>query len=381
MTRSPVRTSAVVMLAAVVLCATGGALEAGPINPPAGPVAPTPGPEPRIAINAVNTPGDADSLFRITQPGSYYLSGNITGVVGKRGIVITSGGVTIDLNGFELRGVATPGFGYDGIRTAGVGETNITVLNGSVRGWSGNGLEIGANLMKGSIVRGVTASENGGDGIVVGNGSVVTECTASDNLGDGFRVSSGSTITACSAYNNGTDGIEGSNNCTITGCTAGTNNGDGIKAGFASKITACSSYVNEGVGIAGTDYGVSITDCSSRGNDDHNISVTHHSLVRGNLCSAINTQTTGAGIYVSNDNNRIEGNHCIDAVKGIQVDGVSNVIIGNTCADNNVNYDIAANNIYGAIVNRVGAVTAAVNGSGAAISTMGSSDPHANFSH
>ena len=59
------------MLATIVL--------AGPLTPPAGPVAPTPGPEPRIPINATNTPGDADSLFRITQPGSYYLTGNLLG--------------------------------------------------------------------------------------------------------------------------------------------------------------------------------------------------------------------------------------------------------------------------------------------------------------
>jgi len=72
---------------AVVVAATGGTASAGDLNPPPGPVAPTMKSlsevEPRIAINATNTPGDADSLFKITQPGSYYLTGNITGVAGK----------------------------------------------------------------------------------------------------------------------------------------------------------------------------------------------------------------------------------------------------------------------------------------------------------
>ena len=49
-------------------------------TPPAGPVASTPGPEPRTAVNAASTPGDADSLYRITQPGSYYLTENLAGV-------------------------------------------------------------------------------------------------------------------------------------------------------------------------------------------------------------------------------------------------------------------------------------------------------------
>lgn len=355
---------------------------AGPINPPAGPVAPTPGPEPRIAINAANTPGDADNLFRITQPGSYYLAGNVTGVTGKRGILINTSGVTIDLNGFEFSGAPTPGFVYDGIRTSGVGLTNISVLNGSVRNWSGNGIDINANLMKGSLVKGVRAAANGSDGIAVGNGAVVIECTASDNLGVGIRSGTNCTITACNAYNNESHGIDASSTATITNCSAGTNNGDGIRAGTASLITACSTYFNHGgSGIVGTNYGVTIIDCSSRGNSVNNIAVTHQSLVRGNACTAINNQTLGAGIYVSGDNNRIESNHCVDAGKGIEVDGVSNVIIGNTCTENSTNFDIAANNYYGPIINRTGVLTAAVNGSGPVSSTMGSTDPHANFSH
>jgi len=59
-------------------------VNAGDLNPPPGPVASTMKTlsevEPRIAVNSINTPGDADSLFKITQPGSYYLTGNITGV-------------------------------------------------------------------------------------------------------------------------------------------------------------------------------------------------------------------------------------------------------------------------------------------------------------
>src|SRR3954468_6434409 len=58
--------------------------------------------EPRTEINATNTPGDASSIFRITAPGSYYLSGNITGVSPKGGIVIASNDVTVDLNGFAV---------------------------------------------------------------------------------------------------------------------------------------------------------------------------------------------------------------------------------------------------------------------------------------
>ena len=60
---------------------------AGDLNPPAGVFAPTlknlQAVEPRVEINVTNTPGDADSVFRIVQSGSYYLTGNISGEPGK----------------------------------------------------------------------------------------------------------------------------------------------------------------------------------------------------------------------------------------------------------------------------------------------------------
>ena len=104
------RISSPVLVAATL----GGVIwvSAGDLNPPAGPVTPTMKTltevEPRIAINAVNTPGDAFSTFKITQPGSYYLTGNVTGAAGTSGIRVASGQVTLDLNGFTLEGAGGP---------------------------------------------------------------------------------------------------------------------------------------------------------------------------------------------------------------------------------------------------------------------------------
>jgi hypothetical protein len=65
--------------AALVLSA--GALIAGPLAPPPGPIASSyktlSEVEPRTAVNATNTPGDAGCVYRISQHGSYYLTGNI----------------------------------------------------------------------------------------------------------------------------------------------------------------------------------------------------------------------------------------------------------------------------------------------------------------
>src|SRR3954471_10947563 len=83
--------------------------------------------EPRTPISALP--------FTITQPGSYFVTGNLTGVAGQSGITINADNVTLDLGGFELVG---PGSGVtNGVRVVS-GRTNATVRNGSVRGWLGS---------------------------------------------------------------------------------------------------------------------------------------------------------------------------------------------------------------------------------------------------
>ena len=58
----------------------------------------------------------------------------------------------------------------------------------------------------------------------------------------------------------------------------------------------------------------------------------------------------------------------------------NNVIIQNTAKQNAVNYDIAANNVFGAIVDRTAAVSVAVSGNSAP-SSAGTTDPWANISY
>src|SRR5262245_23962114 len=84
------RTLVLVPVSAVVVLA-------GDLNPPPGAVSATMKPlsqvEPRRAINAANTPGDANSTFKIANPGSYYLCADLVGSAGKHGIEIASNDV------------------------------------------------------------------------------------------------------------------------------------------------------------------------------------------------------------------------------------------------------------------------------------------------
>src|ERR1044071_6723598 len=132
-------------LASICLLAAAAVISrAGPLNPPAGPGASSykalSEVEPRIAINATTTPGDADSIYRISQPGSYYLTGNIAGVAGKRGIEIATGGVSIDLMGFDLAGAAGSLQGVSVV--TGVAVFDVEVRNGNIHGWGGVGLDM-----------------------------------------------------------------------------------------------------------------------------------------------------------------------------------------------------------------------------------------------
>lgn len=83
------------------------------------------------------------------------------------------------------------------------------------------------------------------------------------------------------------------------------------------------------------------------------------------------------GRRVSGQANRIEGNTVTGNVLGIGVDVSGNLIIRNSASLNSVNYNIAANNKVGVIVNAPNSagISGSVGGAG-----VGSTDPWANFS-
>lgn len=363
----------------------------GPINPPAGPVASTPGPEPRIAVNATNTPGDANSVFRISTAGSYYLTGNITGEAAKHGVEIGASGVTLDLNGFDVVGVANS---LDGVNAT-AGLRNITVRNGSVRNWGDDGIDLSTSLSVMTRVEAVHSSGNAADGIRSGVGGLVVNCHASYNGEDGISsaltvlgcvarnntrfgisISTGGVVADSAAFDNTDYGIYALNGCTITGCTS-RSNGDGIIAFGDSLIKNCTSIGNAGDRINGQ-QGTTIIDCIASDNGADGIIVLNRSLVRGNTCNG----NASDGIFVSSSGaNRIEGNHMADNGRGLHVIGPGNVIMKNTASGNTTrNWQIAENNIVAPIIDRTAVVSAAISGDSAGSST-GTGDETANFTH
>jgi parallel beta-helix repeat protein len=217
-------------------------------------------------------------------------------------------------------------------------------------------------------------------GINSGQGGSVANCAAVLNIGTGFGIQNDCTITHCTADNNHAGGITASGGgCTITYCSVGSTTGNGITIGNSCTVTNCSAFSSSGSGIsAGT--GSTIAECTLRQNALDGIVCANQCVIRGNTCMDSGLSGDGAGIHATGADNRIEGNNCTLADRGIGVDLAGNIIIKNTCSGNTIDWVLVANNVFGPIIDRRAPASAAVSGFAAA-SSLGSTDANANFSY
>jgi hypothetical protein len=317
----------------------------------------------------------------ITNAGSYVLTENVTGVSGTNGITILASEVTIDLNGFVLRGV--PGTG-DGIHApTNLPLNSITVRNGTVRDWGRNGIELGgvtnttlarlaiyrnadggANAGFNSVVEEIRAFHNGGSpgpvpvftnvlghGIAMENGSTVRRSLSWRNSSHGVVAHSASSMSDCILWGNGHDGFHGSHASVVRGVVAARNS-EGIEVDSGSSIADSVAALNQEdgirckrdtnlVSIAGA---VAIAGCVSSGNGDNGMDLAGAgSMLTGSLswtndghgvklldvCRLADTLVAGNG-HVQGDDGvrgegvgcRLDGNHVVlNKDEGVQLDG------------------------------------------------------------
>jgi len=404
--------------AATLVLVAGTLVVAGPLSPAAGPVASSYKTlnevEPRVAINAANTPGDASSIFRITQPGSYYLTGNLNGQADKDAVItIAADGVTLDLNGFTIHG---NGAQY-GLNAGAIKHT--TIRNGVIRNAGTNAIslsnatathvadmqifnagESAVGLGSTSIVERVTCINSGTGAISVDTGSTVRQTTVSGSGdygisatksviegcavtgagGYGFSVGESSTITNSTAAGC-VSGFGASSKSRFINCVATGSANIGFVAGFSGVVEGCTANNNGTDGILANDDAV-VRNCTANDNTGHGINADNRAVIVGNSANkngAAVAGTTSGGIYVAGTDCRVEGNSVMGNDWGIRVNAAGNFIVRNTASGSlTINYSTVTSNFWGPVAS---AAASAANSGNSGFGGLGNTDPNANFSY
>lgn len=157
--------------------------------------------------------------FTIAAPGAYYLDGNLS--VDGAGILVDADDVSIDLRGFSLSGSGTtPGHGIDLN-----GRRNISIRNGTVRGFGLSGVYQGLTSGDYASVVDLRVIDNGTGGngpdhsgiYLAGSFNRVERCIVGGNGGYGIFTGAGSSL-----LDNTGDGISGPGCPSVgLGCPAG----------------------------------------------------------------------------------------------------------------------------------------------------------------
>jgi hypothetical protein len=158
-----------------------------------------------VLINQSTVMAAGGFPYKITQPGSYKLSGNLVVPASADGIDVQVNNVTIDLNGFTISGPATCTGSGSGIScgqfTSTVGidgpinHSGLAVRNGSVVGFYTGVYAGGVN----NLVEEINTTGNV-LGIDVSN-AVVRRNTSSLNGADGIRASNSTVLENVANYN------------------------------------------------------------------------------------------------------------------------------------------------------------------------------------
>jgi hypothetical protein len=342
-------------------------VRAGPLDPPGGPITPTGHTldelynrtartdagvaEPRIPVQSL--PGSATAVHVISQPGSYYLTGDVQGVAGKSAIVIASDRVQIDLCGYALVGAAKV---LAALRTD-APQTALAVRGGLISGWSNLSVSFGNSVgctLENIVFKDCNAYAGGSGGTVaLGNDGAVRRCTLLRCLGSTVGLSTRGIMEDC--YNVQGDG--------------------GLFFAFGDVVVRRNTFYSNNGGLlvqgAGVvEHNVAIDTASFRSEGD---SVVAHNVldrIRGGVgillagarvrCQSNRVSNVSVGILASAAlsgwrDHHIEANLVQACGTGIRVEAAQACFLtGNRAKNCGVAFDIAPGNSHGPIVNVAG---------------------------
>jgi hypothetical protein len=263
------------------------------------------------------TPGDSPGFpVTLSRPGSYRLAGNlVVDAATTTGIEAAVAGVTVDLNGFEIRGpliCAAPG----SCAPVAPGGTDVgrgvkgayRVYNGSVTGMGGTGIQA-------EIVHDVVVSGNGDIGAscsvcerIVANRNNTTGIWTGEDFG---RPQALGTVVSCVASGNGAMGIF-AHRASVTSSVATGNGKDGIRVVNGSVAISVSTDNREN-GVLAQDS--TITNSLFSKNLGNGVLGTS-SVVLGNTISSNGLRGLAVSPLTAYGNNLIRGNGAANSVAG-----------------------------------------------------------------
>lgn len=348
--------------------------------------------EPRTPVSSL--PGDASTQYIISQPGSYYLTGNLEGVAGKHGIKIAAKNVSLDLAGFTLHGADTS---HDAIAIT-PDSGNVVVTNGLINNWGGTGIaganvsgvtvshlsidttKSGPGVQLGTFARAehVTVLTAKTGGILLDANSLATHCTVAgvsdlDTPGDDIvcGIIAG-TVSDCSVR-----GIVGSVNMTsVGGISAQTvencsvawvvgNNGTNVSGIGGNVVRGCSvEQVSAGSDQTSGIVGAAISDCfvvdvsglnaAGLRAFGYGLLAHHNRLLRCGIVTGPGAKITdnsitlnpasGTGVLVEYTGSVIDGNQVNGGSIGIYVLGTNNRVVRNFVSGSTIKFNLAAGN-------------------------------------
>lgn len=273
--------------------------------------------EPRMPISSLP--------YIITEGGSYYLTTNLTGVSGQYGILIQTNNVSIDLNGFTMKGVSGS-LGGIGTPLTMILYKNISIHNGVCAGWGNSGVY--GLYWDNATYKNLQCYSNRMNGIHVGNNSIVSDCVLMGNGTDGINAYEGNLIHHCVIRENGGDGIEvrsyNTVNDNVCMSNGGVSSGAGIRAARYDNVIKNNNVQLQPTGIILENYGNEISGNTVKGNTD-NYNIAANNNVNILLCQIPETIDVPAsvelagslsgvsGILITSDDVHIDlKGHCLD---------------------------------------------------------------------
>lgn len=283
-------------------------------------------------------------------------------------ILVQATDVSVDLNGFSIRGTTTCSFAGGGpvtCQNVGIGNgvaedlvfpsprlERIEIHNGSIVGFGNKGVHLhfgtgalvrdlrvrnngqgGIDVGNESVVQGNAVRLNGGAGIWAGLGSTILGNTSRWNFGSGIHAEGTSVIRNNAVLRNGFDGISTEVGSRVSDNTATGSARMGILVGHSSSVEGNSVSDNAAIGIEGG-RGCTISGNSVGQSGEDGIFARESSAVRENSVWENGSGSSHDGIHCTLGC-VVEGNAVRDSAGyGLRFNSTSTGYSGNTISSN-----------------------------------------------